>query len=298
MSSGSVTDEYGFARIRELTPAETSRTGIYVAGVLAGPKDIPESVMEASAAASRAMSFLAESRGTLVKEKTYPPERDVTGQEPRIGVFVCHCGRNIAGVVDVKDVVAYASTLPNVVHAEDNIYTCSTDSCERIKKMILEHDLNRVIVASCTPRTHEPLFRDTIRQVGLNPYLFEMANIRDQCSWVHMHEPQKATKKAKDLVRIAVAKSRMLEPLYPAYVDVNPRALVLGGGLAGMTAALELAKQGFETYLLEKSEELGGNLRRVRFLLDHVNPQEKLNFLIAEVKNHPQLHIFTECRGG
>ncbi|MGD0795214.1 MAG: FAD-dependent oxidoreductase [Dehalococcoidales bacterium] len=289
---GIVTDKYGFARIGEMTPAETSRTGIYAAGVLTGPKDIPESVMEASAAASKAMSLLAEARGTLIKEKTYPPERDVTGQEPRIGVFVCHCGRNIAGVVDVKDVVAYASTLPNVVHAEDNVYTCSTDSCERIKKMIIEHDLNRVIVASCTPRTHEPLFRDTVRQVGLNPYLFEMANIRDQCSWVHMHEPQKATKKAKDLVRIAVAKSRLLEPLYPDYVDVNPRGLVLGGGLAGMTAALELAKQGFETYLLEKSEKLGGNLRRVRFLLDHVSPQEKLNFLIGEVKNHPKLHIF------
>jgi heterodisulfide reductase subunit A len=290
---GIVTDEFGFARNRELAPAETSRTGIYVAGVLAGPKDIPESVMEASAAACRAMSFLTESRGTLVKEKTYPPERDVSGQEPRIGVFVCHCGRNIAGVVDVKDVVAYASTLPNVVHAEDNVYTCSTDSCERIKKMILEHDLNRVIVASCTPRTHEPLFRDTIRQVGLNPYLFEMANIRDQCSWVHMHEPQKATRKAKDLVRIAVAKSRMLEPLYAAYVDVNPRALVLGGGLAGMTAALELGKQGFETYLLEKSQELGGNLRRVKFLLDRVNPQDRLNSLIAAVKSHPKLHVFT-----
>ena len=292
---GIATDEFGFARNRELAPAETSRAGIYVAGVLAGPKDIPESVMEASAAAARAMTFLAESRGTLVKEKTYPPERDVTGQEPRIGVFVCHCGRNIAGVVDVKDVVAYASTLPNVVHAEDNVYTCSTDSCEQIKKMVIEHNLNRVIVASCTPRTHEPLFRDTIRQVGLNPYLFEMANIRDQCSWVHMHEPQKATKKAKDLVRIAVAKSRMLEPLYAAYVEVNPRGLVLGGGLAGMTAALELAKQGFETYLLEKSPELGGNLRRVKFLLDRINPQEKLDSLIAEVKKHPRLHVFTNA---
>jgi heterodisulfide reductase subunit A-like polyferredoxin len=292
---GIVTNEYGFAQIGELTPAETSRTGIYAAGVIAGPKDIPESVMEASAAASRAMSLLAGVRGTLVKEKTYPPERNVTGQEPRIGVFVCHCGQNIAGVVDVKDVVAYAKTLPNVVYAEDNVYTCSTDSCERIKKMILEQDLNRVIVASCTPRTHEPLFRDTVRQAGLNPYLFEMANIRDQCSWVHMHEPQKATKKAKDLVRIAVAKSRLLEPLYPAYVDVNPQALVLGGGLAGMTAALELGKQGFETYLLEKSGELGGNLKRVRFLLDHVSPKEKLNYLIYEVKNHPKVHIFTNA---
>ncbi len=286
-------DDFGFAQTRELVPAETSRPGVYVAGAFSGPKDIPESVIEASAAASRAMSFLAESRGTLVKEKTYPPERNVAGEEPRIGVFVCHCGKNIGGVVDVKDVVAYASTLPNVVHAEDNLYTCSTDSCEKIKAMVKEHNLNRVVVASCTPRTHEPLFRDTIRQVGLNPFLFEMANIRDQCSWVHMHEPEKATRKAKDLVRIALAKSRLLEPLYPAYVNVNHRALVLGGGLAGLTAALELVKQGFETYLLEKTQELGGNFRRVQYLLDSVDPQKKLESLIGELTNHPLFHLFT-----
>jgi heterodisulfide reductase subunit A len=290
---GIALDRYGFAQTRELAPAATSRPGVFVAGVFSGPKDIPESVVDGSAAASRAMSFLAEARGTLVREKTYPPERDVTGQEPRIGVFVCHCGRNIGAVVDVKDVVSYARDLPNVVHAEDNLYTCSTDACERIKQMVLEHDLNRVVVASCTPRTHEPLFRDTVRQVGLNPYLFEMANIRDQCSWVHMHEPQKATKKAKDMVRIAVAKSRLLEPLYASYVNVNPRGLVLGGGLAGITAALELVKQGFETYLLEKSQTLGGNLRRVRYLLDAVDPQDKLDSLIAELTSYPQFHLFT-----
>ncbi len=290
---GIALDDYGFAQTRELAPAATSRPGVFVAGVFSGPKDIPESVMEASAAASRAMSFLSEARGTLVKDKTYPPEKDVAGQEPRIGVFVCHCGRNIGAVVDVKDVTAYARELPNVVHAEDNLYTCSTDACERIKQMIVEHGLNRVVVASCTPRTHEPLFRDTVRQVGMNPYLFEMANIRDQCSWVHMHEPQKATKKAKDMVRIAVAKSRLLEPLYPSYVSVNPRALVLGGGLAGITAALELVRQGFETYLLEKGQTLGGNLRRVRYLLDAVDPQEKLDSLIAELTSYPQFHLFT-----
>ena len=290
---GIALDDFGFAQTRELEPAATSRPGVYVAGVFAGPKDIPESVIEASAAASRAMSFLAEARGTLVKEKTYPPERDITGQEPRIGVFVCHCGRNIGAVVDVKDVTAYAAALPNVVHAEDNLYTCSTDACERIKQMVLEHDLNRVVVASCTPRTHEPLFRDTVRQVGMNPYLFEMANIRDQCSWVHMHEPQKATKKAKDMVRIAVAKSRLLEPLHPSYVNVNPRGLVIGGGLAGITAALELVKQGFEVYLIEKSHALGGNLRRVRYLLDAVDPQVKLDSLIAELSSYPQFHLFT-----
>jgi len=288
-------DSHGFVRTHELAPVETSMPGVYAAGVLSGPKDIPESVMEASAAASRAMALLAEARGTLVGEKSYPPERDVSGQEPRIGVFVCHCGKNIAGVVRVAEVVEHARTLANVVYAEDNLYTCSTDSCERIKQKVQEQDLNRVIVASCTPRTHEPLFRDTVRQAGLNPYLFEMANIRDQCSWVHMHEPEKATRKAKDLVRMAVAKARMLEPLYPAYVQVNPRALVLGGGLAGMTAALELAGQGFETYLLEKSQVLGGNLRRVRFLLNGTDPQEKLASLVAQVTAHPLLHVYTNA---
>jgi heterodisulfide reductase subunit A len=288
-------DDYGFVRTQMFSPVDTSSLGVYVAGVLSGPKDIPESVMEASAAAARAMSLLAETRGTLVRDKSYPPETDVTGQEPRVGVFVCHCGRNIGSVVNVPEVVEYALTLPNVVYAEDNLYTCSTDSCERIKQKIHEHNLNRVIVASCTPRTHEPLFRDTVRQAGLNPYLFEMANIRDQCSWVHMHEPERATQKAKDLVRMAVAKARMLEPLYPSYVTVTPRALVLGGGLAGMTAAMELASQGFDTYLLEKSNALGGNLRRVKFSFNGNDPQEMLASLIAQVTNDPLIHVYTNA---
>lgn len=289
---------HGFIQTHELAPVETSRPGVYVAGVLSGPKDIPESVMEASAAASRIMALLAETRGSLVREKSYPPERDVSGQEPRIGVFVCHCGKNIAGVVNVAEVVQYARSLPNVVYAEDSLYTCSTDSCERVKQKIQEHDLNRVIVSSCTPRTHEPLFRDTIRQAGLNPYLFEMANIRDQCSWVHVHEPEKATMKAKDLVRMAVAKARLLTPLYPTYVDINHRALVLGGGLAGMTAALELAGQGFETHLLEKSEALGGNLRHLHYTLSEGGKsiQEYLADLIEEVERDPLIRVWTRAR--
>jgi heterodisulfide reductase subunit A len=286
-------DSYGFIQTSDSELVETSKPGVYVAGVLSGPKDIPESVIEASAAASQAMSLLAEARNTLVKEKSYPPEKDVTGQEPRIGVFVCHCGRNIASVVRVSEVVEYAQGLPGVVYAEDNLYTCSTDSQERIKQKIQEYDLNRVVVASCTPRTHEPLFRDTVREAGLNPYLFEMANIRDQCSWVHMHEPEKATKKAKDLVRMAVAKARLLEPLYAGFVKVNQQALVLGGGLAGMTAALELANQGFKTYLLEKSNVPGGNLRRVRFSLSDTSPQEKLSSLVTKVSNHPLIQVYT-----
>jgi len=286
-------DEFGFCQTGQFNPVETSKEGVYACGLFTGPKDIPETVIQGSAAAAKALSLLSTERGKLVEEKTYPPERDVTGEEPRIGVFVCHCGRNIAGVVNVPEVVEYAKTLPNVVHAENSLYACSTDAGEVIKQAIKEHNLNRLIVASCTPRTHEPLFQDTLREAGLNPYLFEMANIRDQCSWVHMHQPEEATKKAKDLVRMAVAKSRMLEPLYPKFIDVNHDALVIGGGVAGMTAALELAEQGFETYLLEKDDQLGGNLRRVKVLLNGETPQARLESLIEKVLHHPKIHIYT-----
>ena len=288
-------NEYGFVSTREFSPTESSRQGIYVAGLFSGPKDIPESVMEASAAASKVMGFLAEEKGRLIAEKIYPPERDVTGQEPRIGVFVCHCGRNIGGVVNVPQVVEYARTLPNVTYVEDNLYTCSTDTQQAIKSKIQEHGLNRVVVASCTPRTHEPLFQNTLREAGLNPYLFEMANIRDQCSWVHMHEPEAATQKAKDLVRMAVAKARLLEPLYPQFVNVIPRGLVIGGGVAGMTAALDLAEQGFETYLLEKSAALGGNARRLKFLMNGEDPQKWLDALVEKVSAHPMIRVCTEA---
>ncbi len=286
-------NEFGFCQTEQFSSVETSQEGVYASGLFTGPKDIPETVMQGSAAAAKALSLLSTERGTLMKGKMYPPERDVKGEEPRIGVFVCHCGKNIAGVVNVPEVVTYAKTLPNVVYTESNLYSCSTDTGERIKQIIEEHNLNRVVVASCTPRTHEPLFQDTLREAGLNPYLFEMANIRDQCSWVHMHQPEEATRKAKDLVRMAVAKSRMLEPLYPQFIGVNHDVLVIGGGIAGMTAALELAKQGFETYLLEKDGQLGGNLRRIKIFLNGENPESILQSLIEEVQNHPQIHIYT-----
>jgi len=286
-------NEFGFCQTEPFNPVETPKEGVYACGLFTGPKDIPETVIQGSAAAVKALSLLSTEKGKLLKEKTYPPEKDVKGQEARIGVFVCHCGKNIAGVVNVPEVVEYAKTLPNVVYAESNLYACSTDTGERIKQVIEEHNLNRLIVASCTPRTHEPLFQDTLREAGLNPYLFEMANIRDQCSWVHMHEPELATRKARDLIRMAAAKSRLLEPLYPKFVQVNHDALVIGGGVAGMTAALELAEQGFETHLLEKTNLLGGNLRRVKFLLNGESPHAKLESLIEEVQNHPKIHIYT-----
>ncbi len=284
-------NKYNFCSTQTFSPLNTSRPGVYVCGAFSAPKDIPESVAQASGAAAKAASMIAPERGKLTIVKEYPPERDVSGEEPRIGVFICHCGINIGGTVNVPEVVEYAKTLPNVIHAEHNLYTCSQDTQKGIREMIQEHNLNRVIVASCTPRTHEPLFRETIREAGLNIYLFEMANIRDQCSWVHMHEPEKATQKAKDLIRSIVAKSRLLRPLKKPVIDVVPAGLVIGGGLSGMTAALELAKQGFEVHLVEKEKELGGNLRSIYYLLESEDPQERLRAIIKEVTDNPKIHV-------
>lgn len=286
-------NRFGFCRTGPFAPVRTSRPGVFVAGAVTEPKDIPETVMQASAAAAEVLALLKDARGSLIAPKVYPPERDVRGEPPRIGVFVCHCGTNIGGIVNVPAVVEYAQTLPDVVYAEHNLYTCSNDTQERIKEKIAEHGLNRVVVASCTPRTHEPLFRNTVREAGLNPYLFEMANIRDQCSWVHMHEPDWATEKAKDLVRMAVAKARLLEPLEKRSMPIEKSALVIGGGVAGLTAALALAAQDFDVHLVEREAELGGHLRRLYSLLDGENPQAYLHDLVRRVRSNERIRVFT-----
>jgi len=286
-------NKYGFCSTGIFSPLETPKPGIYVCGAFLSPKDIPDSVAQASGAAAKAASIIAAERGALITVKEYPPEKDVEGEELRVGAFICHCGINIGGVVDVPAVVDYVKTLPNVVYAEHNLYTCSQDSQERIKEKIKEYNLNRVVVASCTPRTHEPLFRETVREAGLNPYLFEMANIRDQCSWVHMHEPERATEKAKDLVRSVVAKARLLKTLKKPLINIIPAGLVIGGGLSGMTAALELAEQGFEVHLVEREDELGGNLRRIHYVLGSEDPQEKLRHIIEKVKENGRIHVYT-----
>ena len=283
---------YDFCYTSTFSPLETSRRGIYVCGAFAAPKDIPESVAQASGAAAKAASIIASERGQLTAMKEYPPEVDVSREESLIGGFVCHCGINIGGVVNVPEVVEYVRTLPNVVYAEHNLYTCSQDTQKRIREKIKELNINRVIVASCTPRTHEPLFRETVREAGLNIYLFEMANIRDQCSWVHMHEPKEATEKAKDLVRSTVAKARILRPLPKPLINVVPSGLVIGGGLSGMIAALELAKQGFEVHLVEKEKDLGGHLRKIYYLLGSEDPQDKLRSIIKEVMENEKVHVY------
>ncbi len=286
---------HGFCRTSEFMPVDTMQDGIYVCGAFAGPKDIPETVTQASAAAARAMEMLAPVRHTLTVKREPPPELDVSNQETRIGVFVCHCGINIGGYVDVLAVVECIKDEANVVYVDHNLYTCSQDTQKRIIEKIKEHKLNRVVVASCTPRTHEPLFRETIREAGLNPYLFEMANIRDQCSWIHMQEPKEATEKAKDLLRMAVAKARYLKPLKRVEIEVTPKALVIGGGISGMVASLALANQGFEVFLIERDTELGGYARYINYTIEGRNIQNFLNLTIEKVRKHKLIRLFTNA---
>ena len=286
-------DSHGFCKTNPVNPIETTRHGVFVSGAFQGPIDIPESVMTASGADSLCSQLLYHQRGNLARERQYPPESDVSGEQPRIGVFVCHCGANIGRVVNVPSVAEYALTLPNVVHAEEALFACSTDTARKISETIKEKGLNRVVVAACTPRTHEPLFRDTVREGGINPYYFEFANIREHCSWVHSKEKEVATQKAKDIVRMSVARTALFEPLKEFDMPVDKRALVVGGGVAGMTSALSLANQGFEVYLVEKDKNLGGMARRIHHTLEGVDVQAYLKDLIQKVYRHPSLHATT-----
>jgi len=296
LATGIRFNQYGFCETSLFSPLNTSKAGIFVAGAFQGPKSIPDSVCQAGGAAASAAELIASARGTLVTEKTYPEERQDLEGTPKIGVFVCHCGKNIAGVVDVEAVSKYAEALDDVVMVERNLYSCSSDTQELIAQTIAEQGLNRVVVAACTPRTHESLFQDTLREAGLNKCLVEMVNIRDQCSWVHMHEKKAATEKAKELVRMAVAKARAIRPLPATRIEVIPKGLVIGGGLSGMTSALSLARQGFECYLVERETELGGNLRHTYFTLEGPDPQEYLKGLVEEVKANEHVHVSTGTR--
>jgi len=283
-----------FCRTETFQPVSTSKDGIYVCGAFQGPKDIPSSVTEASAAACAASIDLSEARGTDVKAVEIPEEINVEGQEPRIGVFVCNCGSNIGGIVDVPIAVEYAESLPNVVYADQSLFTCAQDNQERIKEVIKEKGLNRVVVAACTPTTHEPLFQDTLKGSGLNPYLFEMANIRNQNSWVHMDDKASATDKAKDLIRMSVARASLLNPLRAKTVSVNKRALVVGGGVSGMTAALGLADQGFEVVIVEKEPHLGGLARDLTHTIEGDDIQQLVSGLTENISHHEKIQVLTE----
>ncbi len=285
-------NEHGFAKTSVFDPVLSTRAGVFVTGAFTGPKDIPETVIQASAAAAAVQALLAPARGTRTQAKHYPEEAVPDGA-PRIGVFVCHCGSNIAGVVDVKAVAEYAKTLPGVVHAENVLYTCSQDNLKHMKEVIREKKLNRVVVASCTPRNLAVLFQDTIREAGLNKFLFEMVNIREQCSWVHSDQPERATEKAKNLVRMGVAKARQLKPLSVQSVRVAPAALVIGGGLSGMVAALTLADSGFETHLVERRAELGAELQGISRTPEGEDVQRLRARLLDAVHTHPRIRVHT-----
>ena len=289
-------NEHGFCASDPLDVVATSKPGIFVCGAAQGPKDIPDSVQQGSSAAAQATALLADTRGSLVTAPSSHVERNVSGEEPCIGVFVCHCGINIAGVVDVAAVAEFARALPNVKYVTHCMFACSTDQLQEIKQAIRDHNLNRVVVASCTPRTHEPLFRNTLREAGLNPYLFELANIREQDAWVHRAEPEAATHKAKELVRMSVSRARLLEPLYETSYEVVQAALVIGGGLAGLSAALSFAEQGFKATLVERTAELGGNARTLYYTEDGANPALYVQDLIQKVENQPLITVYKEAQ--
>ncbi len=291
-------NEYRFAKTTQFKPVDTTRPGVYVTGIYQGPKDIPETVMQGSAVAGSAMALLGEARGTEVAVKELPPEKDVVDEAARIGVFVCHCGINIAQTVDVMQVVEASKKEPNVVHAENMMYACAQDSQQIIKEVIKEKNLNRVVVASCTPRTHEPLFQETIRDAGLNKYLFELADIREQCSWVHMGQNEVATIKAIEITKMNIAKARLLEPVHTDSVGVTHAAMIIGGGVAGMVAAIALANQGYDTHIVEKENTLGGLANNLYRILDGSDVQSFVKEMIAEVEAHSKItvHLGTEVK--
>lgn len=291
-------NESQFATTTSFEPVSSSRKGVFVAGMLQGPKDIPQTVMEASAAAGSSSRLLASARGSLATKQEFPPQRDVSGEEPRIGVFICRCGINIANVVDVPAVVEHVRTLPNVVFADEKLFTCSQDTQEDFLRIIEENKLNRVVVSACSPRTHEPMFQLTMEKAGLNPYLFTMTNIRDQCSWVHAHNKKSATEKAKDLARMAIARARRLAPLQKSKMEVVSNALVIGGGVAGMTSALNLGDQGFQVYMVEASDKLGGNALSIESTIHGEPVGPMVQDLVAKTESHPKIQVFKESTFG
>lgn len=287
--------EGNFTKSSCFSPVSTDVDGIYACGILTGPKDIPHSVMEASAAACAATVDLAPARGSLVRHEEIPAEKNIDRQKARIGVFVCNCGINIGGIVRVPEVAEYAATLPDVVYVEENLFSCSQDIQDKMTQVISEKGLNRVVIAACTPRTHEGLFQQTLINAGLNKYLVEMANIRNQDSWVHSGDPDQATAKAKVLVKMAAAKVRLSTPLTQSYLGVTRSALVIGGGLSGMTSALSLARHGFPVHLVEKSEALGGNAKQLNTTWKGESVGEKLEKIIAEINAEERIHVHLSC---
>ncbi len=285
-----------FCKTSTFEPVSTSRAGVYVCGAFQGPKDIPQAIVDASASAAAAGERLSLARNTLIRTAEVIPETNVTGDRPRVGVFVCKCGINIAGVVDVPAVRDFSATLPFVEYVTDNMYSCSQDTQESMTDIIREKQLNRVVVAACTPKTHEPLFQETLINAGLNKYLFEMVNIRNQDSWVHKNNPDIATEKAKDLVRMAINKVALKEPLAETELTVGQSTLVIGGGIAGMTAALSLARQGYDTHLVERTDQLGGQANSLYRTWKGEDIQAHLAELVARVNAEERLQVHLDTQ--
>jgi heterodisulfide reductase subunit A len=292
---GLAANPYGFLTTEFDEPVSTSRPGIFVCGGIEAPKDIPETVIQAGAAAAEAAILVSKARHTETIALE-PVAEELIEAVPRVGIFVCHCGTNIAGVVDIQEVVADVKALPHVVFATDFMFTCSTETQQNIIDLIKKHRLNRVVVAACSPKTHEPLFQQTLKEAGLNPYLFELASIRDQCSWVHGNNRDKATQKSKDLIRASVARAIQLEPLYDKSYPVINKGLVIGAGLAGMTAALTIADQGFQVHLVEKSDRMGGFAQNLPFTLEGHSPARLIRYLIERVTHHPNISIHLDSK--
>lgn len=288
-------DSHGFCKTNPTNPIESSRPGIYISGSFQGPIDIPESVISASGAEALCGELLDQRRGKLAQKRVYPPERDVSSEDLKIGVFVCRCGANIGSIVDVPSVVDYASTLPNVAYAQEQLFSCATSYIQEIADLIKEKGLNRLVIAACTPLNLEATFRDTLREAGINQYFLEMANIREHDSWVHSKEPEEATQKAKDLLRMSVARASLLEPLQEIELSVNKTALVVGGGIAGMTSALSIANQGHDVYLVEKDKNLGGMAQRLYYTLEGLDVQAYKQDLERKVYQHPSIHVLTSA---
>jgi len=288
-------DQFNFAKTNSFDPVATNQEGIFVTGSFQSPKAIPQSVAVASTAAARVKAVLAEARNSLTIEKTFVEEFDISNQEKRIGVFVCSCGNNISSVVDVNAVAEFSKGQPGVVYVDNQMFTCSADTQDLIAQTIQEQDLNAIVIAACTPRTHEPLFQETLQNIGLNKYMVEMANIRNMNAWVHPNEPEKATAKAKEQVKMAIAKVARNFPLEDIQVNITPKALVVGGGLSGMSAAQNLANQGYETILIEKQETLGGVANHLLKTWKNEDIQTHLTLLKKNVTTHEKIRVVTSA---
>jgi heterodisulfide reductase subunit A len=295
-------NEYGFCEADKFTPLETSAPGVYVCGTFLSPKEIAETFLDAVGAAGDVMRLMSDRLGSGASSREYPflsrgdefpPERDVSDEPTRVGVFVCECTPSIDGVVDTQALVTFAAGLADVAHAEQLAYSCMEPDLGRMRQAIEAHKLNRVVVAGCSQRVYESLFQKAARQAGLNPYLLTLANIREQCAWVHLDQPEMAMRKAKELVRMAVDRVRAAQPVHKHSVKPTGRALVIGGGVSGLQAALSVADAGYDVTLIERKAQLGGNLRRIFYVAEDQNPQRLLRDMVNRVRGHERIEVLT-----